>query len=77
MITYERKEIENLVQHARELVGYLIDDEARNYAECKDSAIHDHEYKHDVDNHIWNSVREVAKITKYERLDHVEKEWGI
>ena len=29
MITYERKEIENLVQHARELVDYLIDDEAR------------------------------------------------
>ena len=55
----------------------MIDDEARNYAECKDSAIHDHEYKHDLDNHIYTAVREVAKITKYKRLDHVEKEWGI
>ena len=71
------KDIQKLIMHARELVDYLIDDEARNYAECKDSAIHDHEYKHDVDNHIWNSVREIARITKYERLDHVEKEWGI
>jgi len=77
MRTYDRKEIENLVFHAEKLVDYLIDDEARNYAECKDSAIDDHEYKHDLDNHIYHSVCEVAKITKYKRLDHVEKEWGI
>ena len=77
MRTFDRKEIEDLVKYAKELVDYMIDDEARNYAECKDSAIHDHEYKHDLDNHIYTAVREVAKITKYKRLDHVEKEWGI
>jgi len=70
-------ELQKLITHARELVDYLIDDEARNYAECKDSAIHDHKWKHDMDNHIWNSVREVARIVKYERLEHKEKEWGI
>ena len=69
MRTFDRKEIENLVKYAKELVDYMIDDEARNYAECKDSAIHDHEYKHDLDNHIYTAVREVAKITKYKRLD--------
>ena len=69
--------LNNLISHAEKLVDYLIDDEARNYAETKDDAIHCHKSKHDLDNHIYDSVREVARLLNYERLNHVEKEWGI
>ena len=77
MITYERKEIENLAFHAEKLVDYLIDDEARHYSETKDSAIDCDKTKHDLDNHIYHSVAELARIVKYKRLDHVKKEWEI
>ena len=68
-----KTKLKKLIKHSRKLVNYLIDDESKHYSETKNSLLEGEI----LDNHIYDSIREVAKIVKYKRLEQVEKKWEI